>query len=614
MSEFIVVGATLAVTSSLLAQKAKPTIAKKFRKLYATRSIQDFEEFQQKFVQSSTKEGETSVYMQENFNELLSIIKSNANTEFGQEYHFNNIQSYEDFKNNVPIQFYSNMSDKIDRMCESGKNLFSPDKTLLYFATSSGTTGKSKMIPVSSSYFSKIRLLFNASAGQAFQYCQKYNDNFDISNLPPLAMPAYSPPTFPLTKSGIPYGPLSQSSSALPWYFSFIQNAIFNLIGVTPKSLTNRVLHFETNLLLQVFIHLMTEELMAINITFGATLMHYLVLLETHYLELLACIESGSLSPCEVFCQNIPKNLQDEINDYIYRTFSQSRRSKRVEYLRTITSFDNVVDKIWPSILYVSSSVSGGFSVYEEGIRRYIGNLPLIGAIYMCSEGSLGFQYNENGEYMFHPSVSFFEFIHEDDIKSENPKTLILNQLEIGNRYELVITTQTGFYRYRMGDVIEVVDKANNNIPLFKICYRTGSILDAFGEKTTEVHVEEALKRYANEKSLKLVDFTTFLPIERSPVVYQIFVEFQNEDGSPVEEIKEDASSVVDKHLRDVHKFYDKCREQTKLGEVEVNFVASSTFIELKEQLIEAGTAPLQCKIPRLIKQRFLPFIESKKL
>merc|ERR1711934_359227 len=100
---------------------------------------------------------------------------------------------------------------------------------------------------------------------------------------------------------------------------------------------------------------------------------------------------------------------------------------------------------------------------------------------------------------MFHPDTAFYEFIEEENISKEQPETLLISELEVGKNYELVLTTASGFYRYRVGDVITVTSciPSKPDIPLFKVLYRTGSILDAYGEKTTEEHVETALKRTA---------------------------------------------------------------------------------------------------------------------
>ena len=55
--------------------------------------------------------------------------------------------------------------------------------------------------------------------------------------------------------------------------------------------------------------------------------------------------------------------------------------------------------------------------------------------------------------------------------EEENPKTLFIDEIEVGKRYEIVITTVSGFYRYRMGDVIEVVG-FHENCPVIQVKYR----------------------------------------------------------------------------------------------------------------------------------------------
>jgi len=88
------------------------------------------------------------------------------------------------------------------------------------------------------------------------------------------------------------------------------------------------------------------------------------------------------------------------------------------------------------------------------------------------------------------------------------PKTLLISDIEPGHRYELVCTTETGLFRYRMGDVInctrflcradDLVPSPTEpveipQIPLISRAYRVGSLLDVFGEKTTEQDVINAL-------------------------------------------------------------------------------------------------------------------------
>lgn len=75
--------------------------------------------------------------------------------------------------------------------------------------------------------------------------------------------------------------------------------------------------------------------------------------------------------------------------------------------------------------------------------------------------------------YTLHPSVAFFEFIPVEHSDEPNPNTRFVDQLEPGQAYELVITNLSGLFRYKLGDVVEVVGY-NKHAPVVRFCYRYG--------------------------------------------------------------------------------------------------------------------------------------------
>ncbi len=80
---------------------------------------------------------------------LDHLIQKASATEFGIEYGFNKIKSYDDFKKNVPLQSYEDFFPWIERNLKGEQYLLWPTK-INWFAKSSGTTNdKSKYIPVS---------------------------------------------------------------------------------------------------------------------------------------------------------------------------------------------------------------------------------------------------------------------------------------------------------------------------------------------------------------------------------------------------------------------------------------------------------------------------------
>jgi len=376
----------------------------------------------------------------------------------------------------------------------------------------------------------------------------------------------------------------------------------WKLFNCSPIELTDQIEQFEINLLAQAFFCVLTPKIGHIFFAFGSILDHFFALIRIHFTEFIDCIAKGSLSFCEQFKENIPDELLKKMDAYMIKHYAQGVRQRRAQELSEIDSFAGMVPKLWPNILYVATSVSGSFSVFEDSIRYHLGDVPLMGAVYMSSEASIGFQFNIQGEYLFHPDTAFFEFIPEDQISEKNPTTLLLSELEVGKRYEILVTTKTGFYRYRIGDVVDVVSNVKDKvgIPLFKISYRTGSILDAFGEKTTEDHIVTSLNRTAETFNCKLVNFTTSIEIQVSPVIYVIYAQFSIDFEK---EREEEVTDEMDRQLRKVQPLYDDYRNQKKMGKLKCKIVDGDKFSQLRDLCVEAGTAPFQFKIPRLLKK-----------
>ncbi len=80
---------------------------------------------------------------------LPHLIHKGRKTEFGIEHGFGDIQSYEQYRERVPIQSYEQMFPLIQRLMRGEQNILWPSE-ITWFAKSSGTTNaRSKFIPVS---------------------------------------------------------------------------------------------------------------------------------------------------------------------------------------------------------------------------------------------------------------------------------------------------------------------------------------------------------------------------------------------------------------------------------------------------------------------------------
>ena len=145
-------------------------------------------------------------------------------------------------------------------------------------------------------------------------------------------------------------------------------------------------------------------------------------------------------------------------------------------------------------------------SVFRDRIRHYWGKYPL--DCYACAEiGIMAMQTWDFGDMVFLPTTAFFEFIPEEEHwkskkdKNYQPRTVLLDEVEAGNRYEIVATSYYGvpFIRYRIGDMLQVnaLRNAALSIELPQISFhsRCDDIIDIGGfTRLTEKIIWQAIE------------------------------------------------------------------------------------------------------------------------
>lgn len=82
---------------------------------------------------------------------MHSLIASAKDTEFGKKHDFKSIKNYQQFKQHIPVHDYESLKPFIERTRRGEQNLLW-NSDIKWFAKSSGTTDKSKFIPVSSEF------------------------------------------------------------------------------------------------------------------------------------------------------------------------------------------------------------------------------------------------------------------------------------------------------------------------------------------------------------------------------------------------------------------------------------------------------------------------------
>jgi len=99
----------------------------------------------------------------------------------------------------------------------------------------------------------------------------------------------------------------------------------------------------------------------------------------------------------------------------------------------------------------------------------------------------------------------FYEFIAMDQYKGEDSIAIPLQEVELHKNYAIVITTNSGLWRYLIGDTVKFVSLDPYKI---KITGRTKHFINVFGEELIIENAEDALKRVCKKTKSEITDYT----------------------------------------------------------------------------------------------------------
>ncbi len=260
--------------------------------------------------------------------------------------------------------------------------------------------------------------------------------------------------------------------------------------------------------------------------------------------------------------------------------------------------FTGIARRIWPKLVYASTITSGSFRVYAEKLERYLGEVPIFSSVYVSSEAMMGVNRGLGKPvYTLLPSAAFFEFIPAAELDAPSPSTRLLDELVPGERYEIVLTTFGGLYRYRLGDVVEVV-RYHHRTPVVEFIHRRGSLLNIAGEKTSEDAARQALMAALSREGMELVDFSAMEDLSTTPKRYVFFVEL-NLRGQAVD-VAQLAARLEEALCRANPRY---AAQRARLGPLWLHVMQPGAFQGLRDLLIRRGASPSQVKIPRVVQE-----------
>ena len=268
-----------------------------------------------------------------------------------------------------------------------------------------------------------------------------------------------------------------------------------------------------------------------------------------------------------------------------------------IEHLFKETGKNNLLD-IWPNLeLYIHGGVS--FAPYRKRFKELIPS-PDMNYLetYNASEGFFAIQdhLDSHDLLLMLDYGIYYEFIPVSEFNRNEPRTVGLDGLELGKIYALVISTNAGLWRYRIGDTVRITSLDPFRV---QVAGRIRHFINAFGEEVIVENADRAIEQASAATGALVREYTA------APIYFEAGEkgghEWLVEFDTPPESL-EAFTEALDRTLQEINSDYAAKRHKSMaLGMPILHAVPHNTFYDWLKRKGKLGG---QHKVPRLANNR----------
>ena len=254
------------------------------------------------------------------------------------------------------------------------------------------------------------------------------------------------------------------------------------------------------------------------------------------------------------------------------------------------------INQVWPKLeLYMHGGVS--MQPYKKEFDEVIGKKINYLEIYNASEGFFAIQNNlkEDSLLLMLDYGIFYEFIPIINNEEKEDQIISLKDVKKDVNYAIVISTNGGLWRYKIGDTIKF---SSTNPYKIKISGRTKHFINAFGEELMVSNTDEAVQKACEETSSRINDYTAAPKfLNNSSGCHEWIIDFKKMPTN-----KEIFTKKLDQELRKINSDYDAKRHKDILLKMPIiHFCENNFFYNWLKKNKKIGG---QNKVPRLSNKR----------
>jgi hypothetical protein len=518
---------------------------------------------------------------------LKHIITKNSETAFGKTYGFSNIGSFGHFQRRVPVTGYEELKPYIEASLHGEQNQLTTERPV-FFATTSGTTGTPKYIPVTpesrqlKSYLMRVWL-------SAMQRDHRLFDGRILSMVSP-EVESYAPCHTPCgAESGHAYKNMPNAIKPLyscPYevyeikdyeakYYCLLRIAAGQSISLIASCNPSTVL------LLGQRVGQFTE-------------------------AIIRDVHDGTLSRSF----DVPGDLRAAIERQLS---ADPARAGSLENAARDGGGKLLPKYIWPDMAAIACWKGGTVGMYLEKFDQYYRpGLPVRDLGYFASEhrGSVPMTDDGSSGVLAIPTNVYEFFPADEDRKPIGPELLTVEELEQGKKYFIYVTTVAGLYRYDMNDIVEVTGFYERT-PLLRFVQKGKGVVSFTGEKLYESQVIAAVDQAFAPMSLSYEFIAAIGEVRDGKPRYVFLVEFDR----PLPDSEARAMLVsLEEALHSYNIEYASKRESMRLDPPVLRIIKPGEFDRYRKRAVEKGKSDGQFKILRLTNDvRFAAEFEAER-
>ena len=517
-----------------------------------------------------------AVAEQEKF--LMDRLAENKDTEYGKLFGFDDIHSIEEYQKELPITFHYDYETIIERQVNGEGGLLTMESPV-YYCISSGSTDSPKYVPIIEKDILK----------QKFYWCDLIRETIR-RQMPDVSDETLFGKIFQIgefRRDFMPDGTMSGvRAGALDSYLESKGELDLNCY-TAPEAVLFPKNTLEDLLYVKLRFALACGDVTAIHGVFVNRVVGMLRYVVENWDAFLNDIETGEISDCFLVSHEWEVYLKEHL----------PADPKRAAQLRAIPreGLENgLVKKIWPKIRYGQLIGGSMFKPYMDKLSTYVGDMPIHYFTYAASEGCFGIARGVNEEdayYTLLPDTCFYEFVPET---GEGEKIYTIRDVEVGSKYELLITTFSGAYRYAIGDVVEVVG-FEGQAPIVRVCYRKSQVINIADEKMNVRQLENAMRKFQRRAECAAEGFCVDGDYAKQRPRYMLYLELA--EGT----LPENAEAILDECLMESCFGYKRDRELAELDRVKIQMIPRGGFKAYGRFMAKLGHSKEQDKPLRVL-------------